>query len=88
MNDRPITLLYFAWVRDRIGLAEERVAPPDNVTDVAGLMSWLRTRGPRFEAALQNDRVVRVAINQRFAKPDDAIAPGDEIAVFPPVTGG
>jgi len=51
-------------------------------------MAWLKTRGPRYETALKNDRVVRVAINQRFAKPDDAIAPGDEVAVFPPVTGG
>lgn len=88
MTDQPIRLLYFAWVRDRIGVAEEQVAPPEAVTDVAGLVSWLRTRGPRYEAALRNDRVVRVAVNQRFAKPGDAIAPGDEIAVFPPVTGG
>ena len=88
MSDQPIRLLYFAWVRDRIGLAEESVAPPAGVTDVAGLMTWLRGRGPRYEAALKNDRVVRVAINQRFARPEDAVAPGDEVAVFPPVTGG
>lgn len=88
MTEPPIKLLYFAWVRDRIGLAEESVTPPTTVTDVAGLMSWLQTRGPRYETALKNDRVVRVAINQRFAKPQDTIAPGDEIAVFPPVTGG
>ena len=88
MTDQPIKLLYFAWVRDRIGLAEESVAPPANVSDVAGLLTWLRGRGPRYEAALKNERVVRVAINQRFAGPGDTITPGDEIAVFPPVTGG
>ena len=88
MTSEPIKLLYFAWVRDRIGLAEESVELPQAVTDVAGLVSWLRTRGPRYEQALKNDRVVRIAINQRFAKPEDAISPGDEIAVFPPVTGG
>jgi molybdopterin synthase sulfur carrier subunit len=88
MTDQPIKLLYFAWVRDRIGLAEESVATPNSVTDVASLMIWLKSRGPRYETALKNDKVVRVAINQRFAKPEDPIAPGDEIAVFPPVTGG
>ncbi|MEM7442110.1 MAG: molybdopterin converting factor subunit 1 [Pseudomonadota bacterium] len=88
MTAAPIKLLYFAWVRDRIGLAEESVTPPTEITDVAALIAWLKTRGPRYEAALKNDRVVRVAINQRFAKPEDAISPGDEIAVFPPVTGG
>ena len=81
-------LLYFAWVRTRIGCSEEDVALPDGVADVAGLIAWLKTRGAGYEAALADGQVVRVAVNQEFAKPDDPVGPNDEVALFPPVTGG
>jgi len=81
-------LLYFAWLRTKVGHAEEEVALPDGVGDVAGLVDWLRTRGPGYADALADDRVIRVAVNQRFAKPGDPVAPGDEVALFPPMTGG
>lgn len=81
-------LLYFAWVRSRIGIAEEAVTPPEQVRDVAGLLAWLRSRGPAYEAVLASPGVVRVAVNQAFARPDDPVAPEDEVALFPPVTGG
>ena len=81
-------LLYFAWVRTRIGCSEEDVDLPDGVADVAGLIAWLKTRGAGYEAALADGQVVRVAVNQEFAKPDDPVGPNDEVALFPPVTGG
>ena len=81
-------LLYFAWVRTRVGVAEESVDPPDGVSDVAALLDWLKTRSPGHAEALKNPALVRVAVNQEFAKPDRRIAAGDEIAIFPPVTGG
>ena len=81
-------LLYFAWVRTRIGCSEEDVVLPDGVADVAGLIAWLKTRGAGYEAALADGQVVRVAVNQEFAKPDDPVGPNDEVALFPPVTGG
>ncbi|MEQ9813135.1 MAG: molybdopterin converting factor subunit 1 [Azospirillaceae bacterium] len=81
-------ILYFAWVRDRIGLAEERIALPEGVATVGALKDWLIARGGGYAAALDTGRAVRFAVNQRFAKEGDAIAEGDEIAVFPPVTGG
>ena len=81
-------LLYFAWLRSQIGVAEEEVTPPDDVRDVASLLAWMRSRGPTYAAALADDRVVKVAVNQEFARADDAVAPGDEVALFPPVTGG
>ena len=55
---------------------------------VSGLLDWLRTRGPGFAEALKDTRVVRVAVNQRYVGWDHALAPGDEVALFPPVTGG
>ena len=79
---------YFAWVRQRIGVAEEEVAPPATVRDVAGLMAWLATRGPGHAAAFAEGRQIRAAVNQEFAAPGDPVGAGDEVAFFPPVTGG
>ncbi|MDB5374794.1 MAG: molybdopterin converting factor subunit 1 [Belnapia sp.] len=81
-------VLYFAWVRQKIGLGEEVISPPPEVRDIAGLVAWLSTRSPGHAAAFANARTIRAAVNQDFATPDHAVAPGDEIAFFPPVTGG
>lgn len=81
-------LLYFSWLRTQVGLAEEEVTPPGSVVDVDSLLGWLRGRGPRFAAALASDRVVKVAVNQAYARPGDPVRAGDEVALFPPVTGG
>ncbi len=84
----PLRLLYFAWLRERVGRAEEQVALPDGVATVGALRAWLCSRGPGFAAALAPDLPVRCAVNQDFAGPDAPVAPGDEVAFFPPVTGG
>lgn len=81
-------VLYFAWVRQKVGLAEEEVAPPPAVTTVAQLVEWLAARSPGHAAAFANRRTIRCAVNQDFATPDSAVAAGDEVAFFPPVTGG
>ncbi len=81
-------LLYFAWLRTRIGVAQEAVEPPAGVTDVAGLIDWLKTRGDNYAAALANPAVVKVAVNQEHVPHDHPVKPGDEVALFPPVTGG
>ncbi len=81
-------VLYFAWLRERVGLTEEEVAPPPGVTSVGELITWLRGRGDNYAAAFARPEVVRAAVNQVHAKHDRPIAPGDEIALFPPVTGG
>ena len=81
-------LIYFAWLRTRIGLGEERVEVPAAVRNVGELIAWLKTRGPGYAAALADPAVVRVAVNQDYVGPDHALAPGDEVALFPPVTGG
>ena len=81
-------VLYFAWVRQKIGAAEEEVSPPAEVRDVGGLIRWLAARGPGHAAAFADPRLVRAAVNQDFAAPDTPVALGDEVAFFPPVTGG
>lgn len=81
-------LLYFAWVRERIGHDAEHVALPDSVTTVAALLDWLPTRSPGHAAALADRDRIRVAVNQQFVGLDAAVGDRDEIALFPPVTGG
>ena len=81
-------ILYFAWLRARIGVAEEQVALPAGIGDVAALLGWLRDRGPRHAEALRDLSVVRVAVNQDYVGLDHPLAEGDEVAIFPPVTGG
>lgn len=84
----PITLRYFAWVREKVGKAEEQVQPPSGLLTVADLVGWLRARGPEYEAAFDRPSIVRAAIDQRHVKPDAEIGGAREIAFFPPVTGG
>lgn len=84
----PVRLLYFAWLRERVGRAEEDVALPEGVATVAALTAWLRGRGPGYAAAFAPGLPVRCAVNQDFAGPDARVAAGDEVAFFPPVTGG
>ncbi|GAB5469712.1 MAG: molybdopterin converting factor subunit 1 [Rhodospirillales bacterium] len=81
-------LLYFAWVKTRIGLSEEEVSLPAEVATVGQLMTWLAQRGPGYAAAFAEPERLRAAVNQDFAALDAAVAAGDEVAFFPPVTGG
>jgi molybdopterin synthase sulfur carrier subunit len=81
-------ILYFAWLRQRTGVAEEQVDPPAEVATVGALVDWLRARSPGHAEAFANARVIRAAVNQDFASVDAPVARGDEIAFFPPVTGG
>ena len=83
-----ITLLYFAWLRERIGRAEEHLALPPGIDRVDRLVDFLATRGPGYQTAFARRDSIRCAINQTFAAPAAPVAAGDEIAFFPPVTGG
>ncbi|HEX6958225.1 MAG TPA: molybdopterin converting factor subunit 1 [Ferrovibrio sp.] len=83
-----IRVLYFASLRERVGVAEETVAPPPEVRTVAELIQWLRGRSDIHDSALANPAMVRIAVNQDYAQADHPVRAGDEIAIFPPVTGG
>jgi len=81
-------LLYFAWLKTKIGKAEETLDLPAGVATAGALVDWLKTRGPGFAEALKDRRTLRIAVNRRPVGWDFALKPGDEIAIFPPVTGG
>ena len=81
-------LVYFAWVRERIGKPEEELELPASVATVADLVSWLKTRGEEYAYAFENEGIVRAAIDKVHARPEAALAGAREIAFFPPMTGG
>lgn len=81
-------LVYFAWVRERIGKGEEDLDLPDSITTVGDLLQHLRGLGEEYENALQFPDAIRVAINQEHADHDEPIAGAREIGLFPPMTGG
>jgi len=83
-----MTLLYFSWVRQTIGLGEETMALPPGIRDVRGLMTYLMNRDAKYASALGDECRVRVAVNQQHAHLDSALRNDDEVAFFPPVTGG
>jgi molybdopterin synthase sulfur carrier subunit len=80
--------LYFAWVRERIGTAEEDISPPERVATVAELIGWLSARGEGYAAAFENQALIRTALDRTHVKHDALIANAREIAFFPPMTGG
>ena len=79
---------YFAWVRERIGKAEETIEPPADVHTVDQLIAWLSNRGEAYAYAFERPKVIRAAIDHAHVKLDAAIAGAREIAFFPPMTGG
>ena len=81
-------LVYFAWVRERIGKSYEEVDVPDDVVTVRQLLDWLKTRGEEYEAALQHADAIRVAIDMEHVHHTDKLGTPFEIALFPPMTGG
>ncbi len=90
-EDEPraeVTLRYFAWLRERAGVSEERLSLPAEVLTVADLLRWQSRRGHPFDHAFEKADAIRVAIDHAHAKPAAVIGQAREIAFFPPVTGG
>ena len=83
-----VKIVYFAWVRERVGKAEETVELPGGIATIADLVAWLGTRGPQYANAFAKPDVIRAAIDRAHVKPAATIAGAREIAFFPPVTGG
>ena len=81
-------MLYFAWVRESVGVGAETVDPPEAVRNVADLICWLADRSPGHAEALREPSKLRAAIDQKFVPLDALLGAGKEIAIFPPVTGG
>jgi len=83
-----ISLVYLARLREAFGAASERIEAPPEVNTVGALRAWLAKRGGAWALELAPGRAVRIAINHDLASSDTPIHPGDEVAIFPPVTGG
>ena len=81
-------LLYFAWIRDDIGLDGEEISLPDGVKTVGELITLLKSRGDSYERGLRASAQLKVAVNLEYANLDTPISDSDEVAFFPPVTGG
>ncbi|MDP5279171.1 molybdopterin converting factor subunit 1 [Sphingomonas sp. DG1-23] len=81
-------LLYFAWVRERIGTGQEQLDPPEAVRNVADLIGWLATLSPGHAEAMREPERLRAAIDQKFVPLDALLGDAREVALFPPVTGG
>ena len=81
-------LRYFAWVRERIGKSEEDIDLPDGIATVGELMAWLAQRGEGYAYAFENPKIIRAAINKSHVRADTPVARAEEIAFFPPMTGG
>lgn len=81
-------LVYFAWVRERIGIKDEEVSLPAEVATAGDLLAWLKQRGPEYEHALAEPRAIRIAIDKVHSGPETPLAGAREVALFPPMTGG
>ncbi len=86
--EQKLTILYFAWLRERTGVAQEELRLPDDVGTVEDLVAYLAARSAGHAAAFLNRKAIRCAVNQEFAEPSSPVRAGDEVAFFPPVTGG
>ncbi|MCB4918336.1 molybdopterin converting factor subunit 1 [Brucella intermedia] len=83
-----VKLVYFAWVREKIGKGEETIELPSPKMTVGDLIGHLKSLGPEYDAAFEHEHVIRAAINQEHAEHDELVNDGDEVALFPPMTGG
>jgi sulfur-carrier protein len=83
-----VKLVYFAWVRERIGKGEEELEIPAEVKTAGELVTWLATLGEGYEEALRFPKAIRVAMNQEHIEHNESIAGAREIGIFPPMTGG
>ena len=85
---RTVKMLYFSWIRERVGMGEERIELPASVQSVKDLLLWLKDRNEQFAAALEFPDIIRVALDQEHADHDEPVGTPSEIALFPPMTGG
>jgi molybdopterin synthase sulfur carrier subunit len=88
MTETRMKALYFAWVRERVGKAEEDLNPPSTVTTVGDLIAWLSKQGEGYAHAFEKPSAVRAALDRVHARSDVRIAGAKEVAFFPPMTGG
>ena len=85
---QQVKMLYFSWIRERVGMGEETLGLPDSIQTVEQLLTWLQGRNEQFAAALEFPEIIRVALDQEHVDHDQPVGSPREIALFPPMTGG
>lgn len=88
MAETEVKILYFSWIRERVGMGEELIELPASVKTVGQMLSWLQERNEQFAAALEFPDIIRVALDQEHADHTQSLGNPREIALFPPMTGG
>lgn len=88
MATTALSIRYFAWVRERVGIAEEQVEVPADVVSVGGLMDWLSRRDEGYAAAFAEPGIIRAALDRDHVENDAPLGGAREVAFFPPMTGG
>ena len=88
MAESEVKILYFSWIRERVGMGEEMVGIPATVQTVGQMLDWLQGRNEQFAAALEFPEIIRVALDQEHVDHDQDLGSAREIALFPPMTGG
>ncbi len=88
MPAASLTVLYFAWVKEKVGLGAEAVSPPASVATVSDLIDWLAGRSPGHAAAFADRKLIKAAVDQVHAPLSSKLGDAREVAFFPPVTGG
>ena len=83
-----MNLVYFAWIRVKMGVSGEQIDPPRNIEDIEGLIDWIKQRNSISNETFSDISNIRIAVNQEYVNINHPVKPGDEIAFFPPVTGG
>ena len=83
-----MTVLYFAWIKEKVGLSQEQISPPAAVANVTQLMDWLASRGGGYAAAFAERKLIKAAVDQVHVPQTTSITGAAEVAFFPPVTGG
>lgn len=81
-------ILYFAWVKQKIGTDKENISLPASIKNTGALIDWLMEKSPAYRETLSNKNVIRIARNQVYCGWEEPVTDTDEIAIFPPVTGG
>ena len=83
-----MVIKYFSWIKEHIGKSEERIDLPVNVSTIEELMLYLENLNDKYKLAYKKKDLIKIAINKSYSSIDDKISNNDEIAFFPPVTGG
>ena len=79
---------YFSWIKEHIGKSEEQIDLPNNITNVNQLISYLNEIDEKYNIIFEKKELIKIAVNKTYSSFDDKISNSDEIAFFPPVTGG